>query len=351
MTDYTVAGRKYAAVSTAGRSAKFTLQAVSDSLLQSAGCLDEGTDIDYYWTTLCYFNSLRELGGALVLMQDDVNDSLSLLARRRSEEIRRNREPEELTSRRTQEQIRQMLEKLEISWNKPGALDTVLATNMVSVGVDISRLGLMLVNGQPKSISEYIQATSRVGRGKVPGLVVTVLNNAKPRDRSHYESFSTWHRTLYRDVEATSVTPFAPRAREKALHAVLVSLFRHIVPEMAEKPDIAGLSPAAISAITDHIVERARRIDPEERDIAFELGELIDKWRLREPEVYYAYGRQQNRRSLLQDAENVATMKARGFNPGEAWSTMNNMRSVEPSTSFRITEHLRRRNREGGTPQ
>jgi len=348
VTDYTAAGRKYAAVSTAGRSAKFTLQAVSASLLQSAGCLDERTNIDYYWTILCYFNSLRELGGALVLMQDDVNDSLSLLARRHDEKARGNREPEELTSRRTQEEIRQMLEKLEIPWNKPGALDTVLATNMVSVGVDISRLGLMLVNGQPKSISEYIQATSRVGRGKVPGLVVTVLNNAKPRDRSHYESFSTWHRTLYRDVEATSVTPFAPRAREKALHAVLVSLLRHTAPGMMETPDIERLSKDEVSAVADYIVERARKVDPEESNVASELADLIFEWKSREPNAYYAYGSNNDKRPLLQDAENAATMRARGFNPGDAWPTMNNMRNVEPSTAFRITEHLRPRNREGG---
>ena len=347
--DRDAAGRMYAAVSTAGRSAKFTLQAVSASLLQSGRGLDETTDIDYYWTILSYFNSLRELGGALVLMQDDVNDSLYLLARRRNEEARRNREPEELTSRRTQEEIRLMLEKLEIPWNKPGALDTVLATNMVSVGVDISRLGLMLVNGQPKSISEYIQATSRVGRGKVPGLVVTILNNAKPRDRSHYESFSTWHRTLYRDVEATSVTPFAPRAREKALHAVLVALLRHTVPGMMEVPDIGKLSEDEISAVTDYIIKRARMVDPEESNVASELKERIDNWKFREPDAYYAYGRGGNdKRPLLQDAENAASMRARGFNPGDPWSTMNNMRSVEPSTAFQITERLKPRNQQGG---
>ena len=86
---------------------------------------------------------------------------------------------------------------------------------MISVGVDIPRLGLMLIVGQPKTIAEYIQATSRVGRGKVPGLVVGLYNNGRVRDRSHFESFASWHRTLYREVEATSVTPFAPRAQDK----------------------------------------------------------------------------------------------------------------------------------------
>jgi ATP-dependent helicase YprA (DUF1998 family) len=127
-----------------------------------------------------------------------------------------------------------MLDRLTIRASAQGALDIVLATNMLSVGVDIPRLGLMLVNGQPKGIAEYIQATSRVGRGDVSGLVVAVLNNAKARDRSHYESFPTWHETLYRDVEPTSVTPFASRARDRALHAVLVALVRHLSPGMLD---------------------------------------------------------------------------------------------------------------------
>ena len=230
-------GRRYVGVTTAGRSAKFTLQAVAASLLQSAKAAPgSDSERDWYWTLLSYFNSLRELGGALVLMQDDVNDGIRNIARRRSEDRREPRAIEELTSRRTQEDVRDMLELLLIKAGEDGVLDVVLATNMVSVGVDIPRLGLMLVNGQPKGIAEYIQATSRVGRGKVRGLVVAVLNNGKARDRSHYESFATWHGTLYRDVEPTSVTPFASRARDRALHAVLVALVRHLAPRNGGSP-------------------------------------------------------------------------------------------------------------------
>ena len=110
-------------------------------------------------------------------------------------------------------------------------LDVILATNMISVGVDIDRLGLMVVMGQPQSTSEYIQATSRVGR-RYPGLVVTMLNAAKSRDRSHYESFRDYHAALYRQVESSSVTPFSARARARALHAVLIALARLTIPEL-----------------------------------------------------------------------------------------------------------------------
>ena len=332
-------GRTYAGVTTAGRSAKFALQAVAASLLQSAvaGTPDERAR-DPYWTLVSYFNSLRELGGALVLMQDDVNDSLALLANRRKETPRQPEFIEELTSRRTQAEVRDMLDRLAIRADAQGALDIVLATNMLSVGVDIPRLGLMLVNGQPKGVAEYIQATSRVGRGGVPGLVVALLNNAKARDRSHYESFRTWHATLYRDVEPTSVTPFASRARDRALHAVLVALVRHLVPGMLDRPVLHEGAVAAATDLIAAIVQRASAIDPEEAAaVKLELERCLDTWETRAPSSYWT---RDVRRSLLQDAERAATLRAMGRMPGEAWPTLNNMRNVEPSTRFRLAEWL-----------
>ncbi len=332
-------GRRYAAVTTAGRSAKFTLQAVSASLLQSAGSLSDFTSRDHYGTLVSYFNSLRELGGALVLMQDDVTDSIRMFAERRSEKPRGLENLQELTSRRTQAEIREMLDMLEVPADQPGTVDAVLATNMLSVGVDIPRLGLMVVNGQPKGISEYIQATSRVGRGRVPGLVVTILNNAKARDRSHFETFRTWHTTLYRDVEATSVTPFASRARDRALHAVLVALCRHIVPGMLDSPRIDVSNEPAIRQIIDEITARAKDVDETENDVQAELLRLLEVWKARDPEQYW--NDYAPRKSLLQSAEQAAAKRTMGWSEGAAWPTLNNMRNVEPATPFRLVPALR----------
>ncbi|MEH6800036.1 MAG: helicase-related protein [Halopseudomonas sabulinigri] len=333
-------GRRYLGVTTAGRSAKFALQAVAGSLMQTAfGAFQDNVRRDAYWTLVGYFNSLRELGGALVLMQDDVTDSIALYAGARSEEKRLLSNVEELTSRRTQEEIREMLDLLDIRVGYPGAVDAVLATNMVSVGVDISRLGLMLVNGQPKTIAEYIQSTSRVGRGQVSGLVVSVLNNAKARDRSHFETFCSWHGTLYRDVEATSVTPFASRARDRALHAALVAAVRHLVPGMLDSPQMGDDEEDKAMLLIDLIVERAKRIDPEETAVQKELERYLDKWRARSPKVYWSDYK--GGASLLQSAERAAARRTAGRETGAAWPTLNSMRTVEAGTSFRMASFLR----------
>jgi hypothetical protein len=340
-------GRRYVGISTAGRSAKFTLQAVSASLLQSAAeAFSETSAQDPYWTLVGYFNSLRELGGALVLMQDDVTDSIRVYAEARGETARPMKNVEELTSRRTQEEVLRMLDTLAIRVGEPGALDAILATNMVSVGVDIPRLGLMLVNGQPKTTAEYIQSTSRVGRGEISGLVVSILNNAKARDRSHFETFAAWHSTLYRDVEATSVTPFASRARDRSLHAALVAAVRHLAPGMLTSPNMSSAAEIKARELISLIVDRASRIDPEEPDVRAELENRLESWIARDPRYYWQDYK--DRESLLQSAERAAWKKALGRQSGAAWSTLNSMRTVEAGTPFRLAPALRRKGTAGG---
>jgi ATP-dependent helicase YprA (DUF1998 family) len=209
-----------------------------------------------------YFNSLRELGGAVRLVEDDVPARLRVLLRRGFGPTRTIYESQELTSRIPSSQIPARLQQLERTFigKESGAfpIDVLLASNMLSVGVDIDRLGVMVVSGQPKTSAEYIQATSRVGRVH-PGLIIDVFNWIRPRDTSHYERFRHYHDTFYRHVEATSVTPFSARARDRALPAVLASYVR--LADEASSPESAAAlfrqDNHAAARIVKFLVQRA----------------------------------------------------------------------------------------------
>lgn len=331
-------GRLYAGISTAGRSAKFTLQAVCASLLQSGSAEDIPADHeDDYWTLVTYFNSLRELGGAHVMMLDDVPKSMGEYAGRREDErVRTLIEPAELTSRLSQGEIPEVLEKIGLSRNSDHAQDVLLATNMISVGVDIPRLAMMVVNGQPKTIAEYIQATSRVGRRAVPGLVTVILNNNKPRDRSHFETFSSWHDTLYRDVEPTSVTPFASRALDKALRAVVVALVRHLVPAMKNVPTLTPVLRDEVQTRIQDIVLRATSIDQDEKgEVERLLDILLDEWEKRGALKSY-WNDYKPEEALLISSERAAVIAAAHNKTVGAWAAPNSMRDVEPTVEFKL---------------
>lgn len=328
------AGRQFLAVSTIGRSAKFTLQAVEASLLQTAPNLPKERR-DGYWTVVNYFNSLRELGGALVLMRDDVARTMAVLKERRCDDEERYAEEQvELTSRIPSSKIPSALKQLELRFDQENAVDVVLASNMISVGMDVSRLGLMVVNGQPKTIAEYIQASSRVGRSsEAPGLVLTIYNANKARDRSRYETFRSWHQALYREVEATSVTPFAKRARDRALHAPLVAMARHLVPGLQQNPKSIKEHEAEVQDLVDLMVERIEEIEQDHPDEAVgarkELESFVDNWIRNAPETYWNdYGE-----ALLISAETYTERGGRVFMAGQR-STPNSLRSVEASTSY-----------------
>jgi hypothetical protein len=224
--------RQYLGVAAQGRSQKVILLRAYLALMAAAqrAWLDAGgakapkNPADPYMTLVGYFNSLRELGGSRRIVEDEINARLAhyrelrrrlapeaadaLFADRTIDHI-----PQELTSRVSTSDVADAKRRLALDFTAKERVDVALATNMISVGLDITRLGLMVVLGQPKSAAEYIQATSRVGRDEQrPGLVVTLLNIHRPRDRSHYERFAAWHDAFYRAVEATSVTPFSPRA-------------------------------------------------------------------------------------------------------------------------------------------
>jgi hypothetical protein len=224
-------------------------------------------------TTLAgYFNSLRELGGMRRIVEDELRVRTS-----KAEDFRpldfglshpwfRNRqldsEPVELTSRRNTEEIKTAKERLSKTFDDKEHVDVLLASNMISVGVDIDRLGLMVVAGQPKTTAEYIQASSRIGReAKRPGLVVTCMNVHKARDRSHYERFVHYHQTFYRHVEATSVTPFSGPALDRGLAGVLVAMARFCTGDLTPPAGVLAIEKhkAAVEAALEALARRASR--------------------------------------------------------------------------------------------
>ena len=228
-------GRLYAGVLASGYpSAQTAIVRAYASVLQSVKERETAVDINYYWTLLGYFNSIRELGGASSLVNADIRERLSQIQNRELLPFSQRRflfREEELTSRISASEIPDALKKLETPFfaDNNRAVDICLATNMIATGVDISRLGMMVIHGQPKTTAEYIQASSRVGRDVPagPGLVVTLYSPSKPRDKSQYEQFQGYHSRIYSFVEPTSVTPFSVNARQRALHAVLIGLVRH----------------------------------------------------------------------------------------------------------------------------
>lgn len=260
-------GRRYVGVMSVSFGSTQTVQTrIAAATLQAATMIPED-DRDGYWTNLNFFNSLRELGNTVSLLQSDVPDYLTRLKRRDGLIPRWPSRTMELTSRRRSDEIPKAIEQLQTRYspgkNRQDAFDICLASNIIEVGVDIDRLGLMTIVGQPKTTAQYIQVSGRVGRraGTSPGLVITIYGAAKPRDRSHYERFQTYHQQLYAQVEPTSVTPFAAPVLRRALHAVIVAYIRQTTSvERRPSPFPEELFEEAVELLR----ERARISDTDE---------------------------------------------------------------------------------------
>ena len=188
----------------------------------------------------------------------------------------------EITSRMSSFEIPNKLRQLETDSSSRDCLDTAVATNMIAVGMDVDRLGLMVVDGQPKQNSEYIQATSRIGRS-FPGLVVMIYNPYRPRDLSHYENFTGYHSQLYRFVEGTTATPFSARARDRVLHALVIAAIRLKYPDMAQNDaaaNIGALTDEQMQEVESLILDRLGIIKPSVRqDAEAEIEQFIDSWK------------------------------------------------------------------------
>lgn len=294
--------RKYVGVCAPGQSVKTTLLRMYAIILQTSYQLAQRDEyknvIDPYYSLVGYYNSIRELGGAVRLLQDDIPKRIyRIKTKYNMDKVRYLNKKVEITSRMSSYEIPNKLRQLEATCDSKDCLDTAVATNMIAVGMDVDRLGLMVVTGQPKQNSEYIQATSRIGRA-FPGLVFTLYNPYRPRDLSHYENFTGYHSQLYRFVEGTTATPFSARARDRVMHALIISAIRLKYPEMASNEraaDIAALSDIQMSEIKALILDRLNIVKPEVRlDAENEIDQFIDWWKMLaaqgKPLRYYVYG-------------------------------------------------------------
>ena len=347
-----IPGRRYVGICSPGSARPSVLIRVYTAMLTASQAIFDrfGPLADPWFTTVGYFNSLRELGGMRRLAEDDVKTRCFRV------KIRGNlvdqpglsqrdlRNIDELTSRVSSREIPRKLDALEIRAKPKGtygkdedrAMDVVLATNMLSVGVDVNRLGLMAVNGQPKTTAEYIQATSRVGRA-FPGLVVAVLTWSKPRDLSHYETFEHYHATFYKHVEAQSVTPFSVRAMDRGLTGTMISLLRlsqstlnsNIGAERMQKA--AGPDATATRAL---IVDRAGRVHNKHagQEADRMTAARLDRW---EAEATRG-GRQLGYEKERGQGTVVPLLKTPGKDAWDIVTVPMSMREVEPGVRLQM---------------
>lgn len=304
---------------------------------------DVDTTRDAYWTAVMYHNSLRELGRTGTLVVDDVNGRLEPRAERLGLRLRSVRADRvlELTSRRGPEELPNDLRELKRSADSEEAVDVVLSSNMLSVGIDIPRLALMLMVGQPKTTAEYIQATSRVGRGQVKGVVTTLFRANRARDRSHFETFRGYHEALYRSVEPTSVTPWSLASRDRSLAGALVVLIRNTISTLAPNDaagrlDLEDLSQrTTIEALVERLLDHVGRADPLEADDArVQLWARLNDWDRRAGNARTAG---ETLRYDRKKVEEVALLK-RFAQTGEGWFVADSMRSVEPNVAVAARE-------------
>ncbi|MGH7911165.1 MAG: helicase-related protein, partial [Candidatus Dormibacteraceae bacterium] len=310
------------------------------------------------------FSSTRELAGMRRLVDDDIAERTG---GPRARTQRRRPLLQELTSRMPSNRIAQALAELERSFepsydstaaldalrkelreDREGALkrlerreqptDVLLATSMLQVGVDVQRLGLMVVTGQPKNTAEYIQATSRIGRDpQRPGVVFTIYQWSRPRDLAHYEDFVHYHDTFGARVEGLTTTPFSDRALDRGLTGVLVSCMRQDSPaslanSAAQTVDLDAGSPR-VKGLVESIVGRAELVlhdVPAAYQVRQRLTHRLERWAVR---------REQLKSGILgyQPGQDVsALLRAPEEGDWDMWTVPRSMREVEPEILLQL---------------
>lgn len=348
-------GRQYIGILATGSSSDTTTAIrLFSSLLYGAKAMNVGAEElrDPYWTNVGYFNSIRELGQAATWIRADIDQHLDVMYKRRFEHKRYSKEEykarrryiwrdEELTSRIQGDKVTASLGTLNLRYPakrdekdriEEHPIDICLATNMISVGLDVPRLGLMTVAGQPKTTSEYIQATSRVGRDatEAPGIVFVLYRPGRPRDKSHYEHFKAYHSRVYCNVEPTSVTPFSAPVRKRALHAIMIGMMRlegtaEFNADPASPPD-----DKVRDSVREIIARRVKTIDDAELNATLvQMDRIIQRWEDWMPQKWRP---ESNRDGSFGDA--VPLMYRAGTHRNESWGE----RGIETPTSMRSVE-------------
>jgi len=290
---------------------------------------------DAYWTQIVYHNSMKELAKTINTANDDIPNRLEIIYPNANR--RKLRNIAELSSNIKGADLSSILERMSntIHDNNNDTIDMLPSTNMISVGVDVPRVGLMLINGQPKTTSEYIQASSRVGRGKVPGVVVTVYPAANPRARSHYEDFIPYHESLYKSVEPTSVTPYAEPARDRALHAALVILMRY-AGGIGDNQQACLFNPdnPQMKKLIKQLIFRMQKADPSEKNgIEKQMKNKVKEWealKTKYPNLRYDGKGNQFKTLLISYEERKKPSNI------EKWATLNSVRNVDVEIAIKV---------------
>ena len=220
-----------------------SLTPIASNLLVAPNVLfqEEEDFYDSWWTQIVYHSSLRELGNNQTLYKDKIRNQIKVITKRINQskkdnqelsvankvELRELKNIKTISGSQLPKHNQTVFTNLQLPESEDNSIDVALTTEIISVGVDVDRLSLMIINGQPSTTAQYIQASSRVGRSDVPGIVFINYYKTQSRSLSHYENFRSYHDSFYRHVEPSSITPFTFQARLRAMHAVVISAVRH----------------------------------------------------------------------------------------------------------------------------
>lgn len=337
-----VQGRMYVGINAPGLGSVQSAQVrVGAALAQAPMELNSDEERDPWWTNLWFFNSIRELSNTVSLFQSDIPNYLLDMKRRYGAESRHLNTINELTSRRQSHELPKILSELEQKYkgisdpSQRGIWDACLASNIIEVGIDIPRLSLMTIVSQPKSTSQYIQVSGRVGRewSVKPGMVVTIYTSNRPRDLSHYEHFRSYHEKLYAQVEPTSVTPFASPVISRALRGAVVAYIRMKCPVNIAPKDV---DTQLVLEILEKIKFRARKMNLSIDDLKFlekETDSILTEWTVYRGDEW---GTQEGSLNGLL----IAPTEDKDIS-GYRWSIPVSMRSVDASVELEISRRYR----------